>query len=526
MKKIRRMGMPFQAGIIDVGAHSVRLDIFEVSKKNGIVLLESLSRTINLGYDVFRRGQVSPETLARLSSMLCDFGRKLAEYRITLCRVVATSAIREAFNRDLVINRIRNDADLELEILETPEEIRITYLAMREALSRRCDFGALSGIGLMVGTGSLQIFYFAHGLMRFCEEIPLGTTRLFDAFGRSAVSIEQVIETLRSQDIGRRLAECVGREAEQPEALIALGASARVFAGVVRGSIEEFGENECVTIDPAAVAPAAKRLIDADPAGLAAEFKLPEEVASSVRACSGIISYFLEEFRFEQFLCLGTTTRTALIGDLVRRGAEGEGAADPFYRDLLGVCDAIGRKYGFDPDHASQVAALCLKFLEKLKRTFDFVPNAPLLLEAAARLHDIGRFVDTRQHHKHSYYLVSNMQLPGISNAEQRVVATVCRYHRKAPPRESHPEYTALSAEDKVTTLKLAAILRVADALDCNRRRRFDKMKLVLRGHTMTVVVPESGDFRSERLSLEWKGGLFNQVFGLELKIEEAPLSI
>ena len=209
MKKIRHMGMPFQAGIIDVGAHSIRLDIFEVSKKNGISLLESLSRTINLGYDVFRHGQVSPETLARLSSMLSDFALKLAEYRITFCRVVATSAIREAFNRDLVINRIRNDAGLELEVLETPEEIRITYLAMREALRRRFDFGMLSGIGLMIGTGSLQIFYFAHGLMRFCEEIPLGTTRLFDAFGRSAISIEQVIETLRSQDIGQRLAECV-----------------------------------------------------------------------------------------------------------------------------------------------------------------------------------------------------------------------------------------------------------------------------------------------------------------------------
>ena len=296
MKKIRHMGMPFQAGIIDVGAHSIRLDIFEVSKKNGISLLESLSRTINLGYDVFRHGQVSPETLARLSSMLSDFALKLAEYRITFCRVVATSAIREAFNRDLVINRIRNDAGLELEVLETPEEIRITYLAMREALRRRFDFGMLSGIGLMIGTGSLQIFYFAHGLMRFCEEIPLGTTRLFDAFGRSAISIEQVIETLRSQDIGQRLAECVGRQAEEPVALIALGASVRVLAGVIRGAIEEFDENECVSIDPGAVAPATRRLIDTPPDRLVAEFKLPEEVASSVRACAGIISYFLRSF--------------------------------------------------------------------------------------------------------------------------------------------------------------------------------------------------------------------------------------
>ena len=143
----------------------------------------------------------------------------------------------------------------------------------------------------------------------------------------------------------------------------------------------------------------------------------------------------------------------------------------------------------------------------------------------AAFLHDIGRFVDTRQHHKHSCYLIGNLQLPGVSDAELHVVAAVARYHRKSAPKESHPEYMLLSAEDKVTVLKLAAILRVADALDCTRQGRFGRMKLVLRGHTLVIQVPASGDFRQERLYLELKGGMFNEVFGLELKIEEVPFA-
>lgn len=142
----------------------------------------------------------------------------------------------------------------------------------------------------------------------------------------------------------------------------------------------------------------------------------------------------------------------------------------------------------------------------------------------AAYLHDIGRFVDTRQHHKHSCYLIGNLQLPGVSEAELRVIAAVARYHRKAAPRESHMEYMQLSAEEKVSVLKLSAILRVADALDCTRQGRFERMRLLRRGHTLVIQVPDSGSFRQERLYLELKGGMFNEVFGLDLKIEETPL--
>ena len=81
MATAKRGRRPYQAGVIDVGAHSVRLDLFEVASDGRIELLESLSQSINLGYDVFRHGSVSPENLARLTSVMAAFARKLAEYR-------------------------------------------------------------------------------------------------------------------------------------------------------------------------------------------------------------------------------------------------------------------------------------------------------------------------------------------------------------------------------------------------------------------------------------------------------------
>ena len=205
----RKNGYPYQAGVIDVGAHSTRLDLFEVASGGRITLLESLSRTVNLGYDVFRHGSVSPENLSALGTVMADFSRKLAEYRVRSCRVVATSAVREAFNRELVINRIRSVSNLSLEILESQEETRICFLSMREALRRTLPFDELAGLCLIVGTGSLLVSWFDGGLMRFSEAVPLGTSRLVDAFGRSSFSIEQILETLRSQDIRQRLCESV-----------------------------------------------------------------------------------------------------------------------------------------------------------------------------------------------------------------------------------------------------------------------------------------------------------------------------
>ena len=140
----------FQTGIIDVGAHSVRLEIFEVRPDGSAIVLESLTRAARLGIDVFRTGFVSPETAGAFSAIMCDFAARLKEYGITRVRAFGTSAIREARNRELLIDRIRHDSGIEVEILESSKEIELIALAMQEYFRRDKRFTADGQILAMV----------------------------------------------------------------------------------------------------------------------------------------------------------------------------------------------------------------------------------------------------------------------------------------------------------------------------------------------------------------------------------------
>lgn len=509
MKKKQRQ---FLAGIVDIGSHSVRLDLFEVAGEKHR-LLENLIRPLNLGIDVFRHGRVSVPTLNQLVLIMESFRRKLDEYAVTSVRVVATSAIREAFNRELVISRVRHDTGMEIEILEAQEEARITFLALRAELAERIDFAQSSGIAFIVGTGSLIVVYFENGLLRFSEAVTVGTVRIVDELGLTAFNSERVIEILNSVAIGQRIRESSGFDPERALLVIGIGAGIRLLTREARSG----GRGGPLLLAPEKARQLARAAIEADPAELAAAYSIPDHLAMSFAPCGNMVEYFLDEFNCSHFICPELTTRTALLAELIRQNRGEE--PDPFLADMTASAENIAEKYRFDRDHAESVTTAALQIYDKLRRYYDFAPRSRIWLQIAAMLHDIGRYVDIQGHHKHSYYLIMNSQLPGLSPAEKRIVATVARYHRNAGPKPSHAEYVALSADEKVSVLKLAAILRVADALDRTHSHRLRKMKLKIRGDELLIQVPDADDFGLEKIYLELKGNLFREVFGLRPEI-------
>lgn len=508
-------GGAFQAAVIDLGSHAVRLDLFEADPAGRITLLEHLSVPFDLGREVFRRGSVSPESLGRLVAILRGFRLKIDEYRISEVRAVATSALREAFNRELVIDRLRSEAGVEFEILESSQEIRLLYLACKRRILR-CAAAERPVLGLVIGAGSLYLFCCRDGLLRFCEELPLGVDRLA---GRSdgTPPRESIIGQLVSINLPARLRECTGLDPARSFDLFLIGGTARRIAALL--SLAPADADDAPRLPAEKLAPLLRRLAAADPGELAAEANIHPESAAGVLGGATLIDSITGSFHCDAIFALGVTTRSALIDEVVRR------RRDPgvwaFREDFAAICGAIGRKYGFDAGHADEVARLSALLLDKLGRDYDFSPRSAILLDAAARLHDIGRFVDVRKHHRHSAYLISHQQLPGITEAERRIVAAVARYHRREVPGEGDAEYAALPAADKVTVLKLAAILRVADALDFSRDGRIRSLRLSRHGQLLSLSVSGGGDLAPERAGLRNKGGLFTEVFGLEVRLDE-----
>lgn len=499
----------FQTGIIDVGAHSVRLEIFEVKKDGSCTLLESLTRATRLGTDVFRTKYVSPETAGAFSAIMRDYAGRLREYGISRVRAFATSAIREARNRELIIDRIKQDSGIDLEILEASREIEVIALAMLRQLSEEQKKQQI--LAAVIGSGSLFVMLVSNGALSFAEEIPLGTDRLAELFGAGIITLEQFTEELRALDIPQRLAESTGFSINDPVHLVTMGAAPRLLTGVSSG-IFSAAPGEAIAM--------MRKFRETPAPEVSRRLGVSSDDAVAAVGAAVMIESLLQTFNAENFSCLSISTREAAMELMIREEVVCE--KEPFRTELRSICRAIGHKYGFDARHAETVAMTGAALLEVIKEDFNFPPRAEMLLETAALLHDIGRFVDTRDHNLHSAYLISATQLPGLRSEEHQITAMIAGAHRGDVERAMlRSGSRSMLPEHRVLVLKLAAILRVADALDCARQGRFRNLVMHRRG----VVLELRGtgtDFHSEMRELGVKGELFSQVFGIKVSIVES----
>jgi exopolyphosphatase/guanosine-5'-triphosphate,3'-diphosphate pyrophosphatase len=204
--------------------------------------------------------------------------------------------------------------------------------------------------------------------------------------------------------------------------------------------------------------------------------------------------------------------REGLLVSLLR-GIDPE-LQEEFFSQIIASAINLGRKYHFDEAHGRHVTQLALALFDDLHTIHGLDRRDRLLLEVAALLHDIGMFVRTSGHHKHSQYIVANSEIFGLHQDDLAIISNVIRYHRKAPPNSTHIAYIALQREDRIKVLKLAAILRVADALDRGHTQRISNITVKIRSDAIEITVPEGNDFTLERIGLEEKSDIFQDVFG------------
>ncbi len=508
------MTLPALGAVVDIGTHSVRLELFQVHADGSFASFESLIRPINLGHDVAKTESISPENINLLCSIAADFAGRIAEYEVRCVRAVATSALREAFNRELVAYRIKCASGLDVEVLESQEEARLLYLGLRETLEADGLFPSRRALVFVVGTGSLIVMYLDRSRLQFCEPIPLGSMHLHDEYGSRSVGLKRISALLETFCLEQRLSDSTNFDPAEPMSIIGIGAGVRALvdmrfsAGAARGRV--------VRMAPADLDGILLRAQRSTPDELVRDYRLSDTDAENVGPTAEIAGYFLHEMNCREAIFPEVTTRSVLMREMIRLGHD---EADPFEPELLTAVANIGRKYDLDGEHTKAVAAMALKLFDKLKKRYHLTPRQRLQLEMAAILHDIGRFVDLRQHHKHSMYLIDNAQIPGVAAGERTLVAMIARYHRRSEPKSSHPEYLALPPQDKVSVQLLAAILRLADAAVNGGAAAGVKVSLTADG--LVFRLPAPVDIEWEMLCLERKGGMFRSVYGLDFKVEE-----
>ncbi len=192
-----------------------------------------------------------------------------------------------------------------------------------------------------------------------------------------------------------------------------------------------------------------------------------------------------------------------------------------FAEDVLRSARILAVRYQSDPGHGEHVCNLCIRFFDELADLHQLTPHDALLLKVAAILHEVGTYVSPRAHHKHSEYIILNSEVFGLDRMDVTIVALVARYHRHSVPVLDHPGYAALGTDDRIRVAKLAALLRVADALERTHAQRVSQIEIRRDHGKLHIRLPGLADAAVERLAMASKADLFEQVFGLSVVIDE-----
>jgi len=443
---------------IDVGSNSVHMVIADVQRDGYFEVIDQTKEMVRLGRHAFSSGRLERPAMNLAIRALRNFVRLARVRRVERIRAVATSAVREARNRDAFIERIRRETGLRVAVISGAEEARLIFSAARHAL------GLEGGPHLLVdvGGGSVELVLVRDGEPLWMVSLPLGVARISEEFLRSDPPTEGQVRRLE-EHLEEQLSGPL-RKARRAQVVNAIGTSGTINAMVsmayaARG--EEPERLHGLSASAAEVA-ALRRQIVATPMAQRADLAGADAKRVDLIPAAAILAdHVLQHSGAPRLIACTWALREGLLLSMA-----GEPHANGRERTRRRSVRALARRFGALDDHGRQVSRLSLKIFDETAEALELDEPARELLEHAAILHDVGHAIHHHRHNRHTYYLIKSAELLGFSPLEIEVIAQAARAHRKQAARLDSPEFRALSPSKRHTVRGLAAILRLADALD------------------------------------------------------------
>ena len=505
-----------QDAVIEIGSTGIRLLVADITASGDWAVVDRAERALALGRDVFTAGVITRESLLQCLTILNRYREILAGWGIPDERVsvVGTSAIREAKNRDIFLDRVAVKTGFRVHVVDGIEENRLMYLLVEHALSTAPDWSfETNSIIMDVGGGSTEIMLLKEGRMVAAHSFRMGT-----------VIIERQIKAMMGSehDMRRFLHEYMRTTAEnlnnelrmsEIQQLVAIGSDARLVARSIGTQVTEL----LAVISRDAFVSFTEQVSRYSVEEIVQRFRLGYSDAESL--VPGLLgyTYLLEMTAAETVLVPFLSIREGLI--ISRLSGADNQVNEAFYLQVIASAVNLGRKYHMDDEHSRYVTRIALKLFDSLKSELSLNRHARLLLETAAILHDVGFYIRPGDHHLHGQYIVANSDIFGLTREDIHIVANLVRYHRGENPSPAHSEYASLPRTDRTMVLKLSALLRVADALDRGHSQHIEDFDVELTRDTLFLRARGTHHITLERLALDEKAGLFEDVFGYKLVV-------
>lgn len=499
---------------IDLGTNSFHIVIVKVNPNGTFESLGKEKESVRLGSGSGNSEVITPDAIERGIKCLKRF-KGLAEIQNAEIRCVATSALREAKNRNVFVERAKKELGLNIEVVSGFEEARLIY------------FGILQGLPVFdkrilmidIGGGSTEILIGKAGKIEFAQSLKMGAIRLTDKFFNGDPNEDSDIEQCKLFVEG--MISPYKREIEKlsPDIIIGSSGTIQAIAQMILARKEEeaprsLNNYSFTNLELKQV----RESLDAANT-LKKRTKIPGldvKRADIIVAGSIILEQIFDTFSLKNLTISDYALREGIIYDTIKKEEGREENSSNLDNIRLKAVNTLFESFPFEAEHVRKVTDISLKIFDDLKSIHECNPIEREYLVAASLLHEIGMGISHSSHHKHSYYIIRNSELMvGYNFDEIEIIALVARYHRKSPPKIKHLEFMKLNAAEQITVKKLSAILRIADGLDRSHSAIVEDISCELQNEVILfkVKAKKGVDPHIDIWSAQQKKDLFEEVF-------------
>ncbi len=499
-------------GIIDLGSNSARLVIVNLFQDGYFMVVDELKESVRLGQDMERDGFLKPQRVAETIKTLKMFRKLCDASGVSRIITVATEAVRKAKNQRSFLDEIQANCGLKIKVLSAEEEATLVYRGVINTMD------VPKGLILEIGGGSTKIVYYNRRNMLNYATLPFGSVTLTDMFSQDGLKPEEQankIEEFFTEQL--RGVEWL-KDVDPDVQMIGVGGSFRnlfkINKMVHKYPLDTVHNYNMLTEDFMPLYDMIK-VLDLDKKkkikGLSAQR------ADILPAALAVIKSFVTYMGVENFTISGAGLREGIMFNQALPSTIEKPVSDVLNYSLT----TLVKWYDCDEKHVEHVVNLSIQLFKQLRVLHKFPRQYLKVLKVAATLHDCGMRIKYYNHQRHSWYMILNANLYGVSHREIVLAAFTACCHKKEDinPLDWARFKDILREEDIEIVKRLGVMLRIAESLDRSMSGCIKGINCDILGDSVIMKTEVEGDATLEIRDAMAAGAEFKKSFHKNLEI-------
>lgn len=512
-------GKPLIFGIIHIGSSSLSMRIVAYRGVNDAEVIEEVKKETSFGEEVFLNKKLSFRSIRRLCTMLSGLRQLLADYRVAEYMVYATAVMREAENRRAILDLIKVHTGFQVEVVDMPQEIYYKHFALHyeaEHLLRKMERPVGENFLFVdITSGCVGLTVWEKGELKFQHNVHIGTLRLLETFRLNQRDSLDFPEAMREYIHAVMLPLWDEIRQYHPSCLVLSGREARIMGELMHVDMSQ----NAALVQPAAFHHFYEAVGNMSVQRLMSRYHLSDQWARSVLPTAHLYREILKNVPVNSLLMMGTSFLEAAS---LFYGAKR--TKDPAIIEMrshnLELARSMAAGYFYEPKHARAMEEYSRVILDALDEVNGLDERDAFLLRMAIILYETGKYVNLLEHNVHTWHIIRGIDVFGLSDKEKDTVACIAYYDHKGMPGEDDEPFRIVPEKAKMNVLKLIAVFRLARAMDMGRQQKLKHVSAHLKDNALVIQYDSRENTALESWVFEKEADIFQNVFGLEARLE------